>query len=99
MLASRTTRPGGRSVEHDRRTGQPSTLDTSSRDFFWPLIIMSSPEKITAPVGLALFVVQNRTSWTLLFAGSVIATLPMIIVFIIFQRQFVQGIAVTGVKG
>jgi multiple sugar transport system permease protein len=75
------------------------TFQGAWEDFFWPLIVMSSPEKLTAPVGLALFVVQNRTSWTLLFAGSVIATLPMIIVFLIFQRQFVQGIAVTGVKG
>jgi multiple sugar transport system permease protein len=75
------------------------TFQGAWEDFLWPLIILSSPEKITAPVGLALFVVQNRTSWTLLFAGSVIATLPMIVVFIIFQRQFVQGIAVTGVKG
>jgi multiple sugar transport system permease protein len=75
------------------------TFQGAWEDFFWPLIILSSPEKITAPVGLALFVVQNRTSWTLLFAGSVIATLPMIVVFIVFQRQFVQGIALTGVKG
>jgi multiple sugar transport system permease protein len=75
------------------------TFQGAWEDFFWPLIIMSSPEKLTAPVGLALFVVQNRTSWTLLFAGSVIATLPMIVVFIIFQRQFVQGISLTGVKG
>ena len=43
--------------------------------------------------------VQNKTDWNLLFAGSVIATLPMIIVFIIFQRHFVRGIAVTGIKG
>ncbi|GAA0401987.1 carbohydrate ABC transporter permease [Microbispora corallina] len=75
------------------------TFQGAWEDFFWPLIIMSSPDKITAPVGLALFVVQNRTSWTLLFAGSVIATLPMIIVFIVFQRKFVQGIALTGIKG
>jgi multiple sugar transport system permease protein len=75
------------------------TFQGAWEDFFWPLIILSSPDKITAPVGLALFVVQNRTSWTLLFAGSVIATLPMIVVFIIFQRKFVQGIALTGVKG
>jgi multiple sugar transport system permease protein len=67
-------------------------------DFFWPLIVMTDPEKYTVPVGLALFVVQNRTSWTLLFAGSVIATLPMIIVFLFLQRYFVQGIALTGVK-
>jgi multiple sugar transport system permease protein len=75
------------------------TFQGAWEDFFWPLIIMSSPEKWTAPVGLALFVVQNRTSWNLLFAGSVIATIPMILVFIVFQRQFVQGIALTGVKG
>ena len=75
------------------------TFQGAWEDFFWPLIILSSPDKITAPVGLALFVVQNRTSWTLLFAGSVIAALPMIIVFIVFQRRFVQGIALTGVKG
>jgi multiple sugar transport system permease protein len=68
-------------------------------DFFWPLIVMTDPEKYTVPVGLALFVVQNRTSWTLLFAGSVIATLPMVLVFIVLQRYFVQGIALTGVKG
>jgi multiple sugar transport system permease protein len=75
------------------------TFQGAWEDFFWPLIIMSDPDRITAPVGLALFVVQNRTSWNLLFAGSVIATLPMIIVFIVFQRHFIRGIAVTGIKG
>lgn len=75
------------------------TFQGAWEDFLWPLIILSSPERYTAPVGLALFVVSNRTNWTLLFAGSVIATLPMIIVFLIFQRKFVQGIALTGVKG
>jgi multiple sugar transport system permease protein len=75
------------------------TFQGAWEDFLWPLLVMSDPDKITAPVGLALFVVQNRTDWNLLFAGSVIATLPMIVVFIIFQRHFVRGIAVTGVKG
>jgi len=75
------------------------TFQASWEDFLWPLIIISSPDMLTAPVGLALFVVQNRTSWTVLFAGSVIATLPMILIFAIFQRRFIQGIALTGVKG
>lgn len=75
------------------------TFQGAWEDFLWPLIIISSPDRITAPLGLATFVVQNRTSWTVLFAGSVIATLPMVLVFIIFQRKFIQGIAVTGVKG
>ncbi len=75
------------------------TFQGAWEDFLWPLIIMSSPEKYTAPLGLALFVVKNETSWNLLFAGSVIATLPMIVVFMVFQRKFVQGIALSGVKG
>ncbi|WP_205472190.1 carbohydrate ABC transporter permease [Nocardioides sp. SYSU D00038] len=75
------------------------TFQGAWEDFLWPLLITSGdPDKTTAPVGLALFVVQNKTDWNLLFAGSVIATLPMIIVFIIFQRHFVRGIAVTGLK-
>ena len=75
------------------------TFQGAWEDFLWPLIILSSDDHYTAPVGLALFVVQNRTNWNVLFAGSVIATLPMILVFMIFQRQFVQGIAVSGIKG
>jgi multiple sugar transport system permease protein len=75
------------------------TFQGAWEDFLWPLIILSSPDKMTAPVGLALFVVQNKTSWTLLFAGSVITSLPMILVFLFFQRKFIQGIALTGVKG
>jgi multiple sugar transport system permease protein len=75
------------------------TFQGAWEDFLWPLIVISSEDMTTAPVGLALFVVANRTSWTVLFAGSVIATLPMILVFIFFQRKFIQGIAMTGVKG
>jgi multiple sugar transport system permease protein len=75
------------------------TFQGAWEDFFWPLIIVSSPDKYTAPLGLALFVVEKRTEWDVLFAGSVIATLPMIIVFIIFQRRFIQGISVSGLKG
>jgi multiple sugar transport system permease protein len=75
------------------------TFTAAWEDFFWPLIIVSSPEHYTAPLGLALFVVKNRTSWDVLMAGSVIATLPMIATFMVFQRQFIQGIAMSGMKG
>ena len=75
------------------------TFQSAWEDFLWPLIIISNSDRTTAPLGLALFVVKNRTSWNVLFAGSVIATIPMILVFIIFQRKFIQGIALTGVKG
>jgi multiple sugar transport system permease protein len=75
------------------------TFMAAWEDFLWPLIILSDPNKFTAPLGLALFVQKNQTDWGLLLAGSVIATLPMVVVFIIFQRQFVQGVAMSGVKG
>ena len=67
-------------------------------DFFWPLIIITSEDLRTLPLGLALFVVKNRTAWDLLMAGSVVTTIPVLIVFLLFQRHFIRGIAVTGMK-
>jgi multiple sugar transport system permease protein len=75
------------------------TFMAAWEDFLWPLIIISDPNKFTAPLGLAMFVMKNQTSWSVLLAGSVIATLPMVVVFAVFQRQFVQGIAMSGMKG
>ena len=75
------------------------TFMAAWEDFLWPLIIISDPNKYTAPLGLALFVTKNQTEWGVLLAGSVIATLPMVIIFMIFQRQFVQGVAMSGIKG
>jgi multiple sugar transport system permease protein len=69
------------------------------QDFYGPLIYISSPQLYTLPLGLALFVVQNRTVWNLVMAGSVLGTLPMIAVFFLFQKQFVQGISLSGTKG
>jgi multiple sugar transport system permease protein len=69
-----------------------------SQEFLGPLIVISDPDLYTLPLGLALFQVQNRTVWNLVVAGSVIATIPMIIVFLVFQRHFVRGIALSGLK-
>jgi multiple sugar transport system permease protein len=68
-------------------------------DFLWPLIVISSPDHYTAPLGLALFVTKNRTSWDMLLAGSVIATIPMILAFLVFQRHLIKGLTVGAVKG
>ena len=67
-------------------------------NFYWPLVIVSSEALRTLPLGLALFVVRNRTAWDLLMAGSVVATLPVVIVFLLFQKHFVRGIAMSGLK-
>jgi multiple sugar transport system permease protein len=67
-------------------------------NFYWPLVIVSSEDLRTLPLGLALFVVRNRTAWDLLMVGSVVATLPVLIFFLIFQRNFVRGIGMSGMK-
>jgi multiple sugar transport system permease protein len=65
-------------------------------EFYYPLIIISSPQMYTLPLGLALFAIPNRSLWTLIMAGSVMATLPVLLVFLLFQRYFIRGITLTG---
>ena len=67
-------------------------------DFFWPLIVTSSPELRTLQLGLALFILKNKTVWDVVFAGSVVSTLPVLLIFIFFQKYFIRGIALTGMK-
>ena len=67
-------------------------------DFFWPLIVTSSPDLRTLQLGLALFILKNKTVWDVVFAGSVVSTLPVLLIFIFFQKYFIRGIALTGMK-
>lgn len=66
--------------------------------FFWPLVLLSR-ENWTLPLGLALFRIEFSTNYPPLMAMSVIATVPILIIYIFFQRYFVEGIAASGVKG
>jgi multiple sugar transport system permease protein len=68
-------------------------------DFVWPLVVTRSDSIKTIQVGLAQFRREGTTDWTLLMAGTMIATLPILVVFILGQRYFTQGIALTGIKG
>ncbi len=70
-------------------------------DFMTPLIYIQNPALRTLPLGLQLFVQQigyGQFHWELLFAATVVITLPMIIIFFLAQKQFIQGIATTGLK-
>jgi multiple sugar transport system permease protein len=67
-------------------------------DFFRPLIMLNSPENFTVPLMLNQFRGQYATEWTMVMAGSVIAVIPVLIVYIIAQRHIIQGIAMTGLK-
>jgi multiple sugar transport system permease protein len=75
------------------------TFLASWDEFTWALTIISDPSKRTLPIAIALFQGQHATSWGLVFAASVIAVLPVIAIFVIFQRQFVSGLATGAVKG
>jgi multiple sugar transport system permease protein len=71
----------------------------SWNDFLWPLIITNSLEMRTLPVGLSTFQGQFKVEWNLLMAGSVIAMLPVLVLYIIGQRWFIRGITLTGMGG
>lgn len=68
-------------------------------DFVWPLVMTRSDEMKTIQLGLAQFRREGTTEWTLLMAGTMIATIPLLLVFLAGQRYFTQGIALTGIKG
>jgi len=68
-------------------------------NFMWPLIVLNTHKLFTLPVGLSYFQSLHHTDWTLLMAGSLMMILPILIVFIINQRYFVEGIKLTGIKG
>jgi multiple sugar transport system permease protein len=67
--------------------------------FFWPLIVTTSRELYTLPVGLSSFAVEQSIQWEMIMTGAAIATLPTLIVFIILQRYIVRGVMLAGLKG
>ena len=67
--------------------------------FLWPLIVAQSAHMRTVPVGIALFSGEAGSAWHLIMATSSLAIIPVLIVFIVFQRQIIEGVVLTGVKG
>jgi len=67
-------------------------------DFLGPLVFLDSIQKYTLPVGLALFQSSYANDYGLLFAASVVSSLPLLVVFAFFQAQIVRGISFTGMK-
>lgn len=71
----------------------------SWNNFLWPLVVATTEDKYTLPVALALYSTgQNQTDYGLLLAGAVVVVVPVLIVFLLLQRYFVQGVAMTGIK-
>lgn len=71
----------------------------SWNNFLWPLVVAQTNDTYTLPVALALVSTgQNQTEYGLLMAGATVVVLPVLVVFLLFQKRFIQGIATTGMK-
>jgi len=76
------------------------TFLSSWNSFLWPLVVAQTQEHYTLPVALALFSKNQQVTpnYGLLLAGATVVVVPVLIVFLIFQRRFIEGIATTGIK-
>jgi multiple sugar transport system permease protein len=75
------------------------TILAAWSDLLWPLVVNTDPAKMTLSVGLASLQGQHLTDYPVLMAGAAMASAPLILVFVVMQRRFVEGIALTGTKG
>ncbi|NED96595.1 carbohydrate ABC transporter permease [Phytoactinopolyspora alkaliphila] len=75
------------------------TMMNSWNDLLWPLVVNTDPNVMPISAGLTTLQGQFQTNYPALMAGALLASLPMLLVFLVLQRQFVQGIALTGSKG
>jgi multiple sugar transport system permease protein len=75
------------------------TFLDSWNNFLWPLIVVTSPNQMTLPLGLATFQGAHSTEWPLLMAGNVMSLAPMLLIFFVAQRYFVRSVAATGLAG
>lgn len=66
--------------------------------FLWPLFVARDMEMMTLPVGLAMLHGRWLTEWNLVMAGTVITILPMLIVYLLAQKYFVEGVLMSGIK-
>lgn len=75
------------------------TFMTSWNAYLWPLIILTDKAKMTLPVGLNLLNGQYNTQYNLLMAGGLLSILPILVVYLLAQRYFEEGLSFGGVKG
>lgn len=74
------------------------TFQGAWNEFLWPLIVLRTPENFTLPIGLQWFRGEYYTLYSIVLAGSLFNTIPILVLFFLFQRYFIQGIATTGLK-
>ena len=66
--------------------------------FLWPFLVLNTQAKFTLPLALATFTSEYITDYASTMAGAAISVFPVLIVFLLLQRHFVSGVAMTGIK-
>ena len=74
------------------------TFIAAWNDFLWPLVVTNSDAMRTLPVGLALLARRNTVVWGQTMAGTVVAVAPMVVIFLLLQRRFIEGLTAGAVK-
>lgn len=74
------------------------TIQAAWNDFLWPLVAANTPDTRVVTIGISLLQGERSTPWNLIMMGSLIATLPMVVLFMLLQRYFIEGVAMTGVN-
>jgi multiple sugar transport system permease protein len=72
---------------------------TNWNDFLWPLYVLLNPDNLTLSPGLALLQNANATKFNLLMAGGLVASIPVLILFVLAQRYVIEGVSRSGLKG
>lgn len=76
-----------------------TTFMESWNDYLWPLLMLSDKNKMTLPIALSTLNGQYNTEYNVLMAGSLISMIPIIIIYVIAQKQFKNGMMAGGIKG
>jgi len=71
----------------------------SWNNFLWPLIVLRTNEQLTIPIGLATLLTPYGNNYDMLISGAVMAIVPILIVFLFFQKYFIEGMTAGGIKG
>lgn len=71
----------------------------SWNSFLWPLVILNTPDLMTLPLGLSNLQGRYSTAWNLLMAGSTVAVVPILVVYLVGQKYVIRGVTLTGLKG
>ena len=71
----------------------------SWNSMLWPMLVIRTNDKITLPIGLASLITPYGNNYDVLLAGAVFAVVPIVILFVLFQKYFIAGMTAGGVKG